>query len=166
MGGGVRGKSQGEVSNYPVRAAKMEKKEEQWTVFLFAGEREKEGGRGKETFCLLKKRPAKGLLAGLYEFPNVPGKLEPADAAAQAADLLAGTGLVFAGLTELGDWDHVFTHRIWRMRGYLVETEKNKPAGAGSLFVEAGPADLRERYSVPSAFGFMLDAFEREALRR
>ena len=55
----------------PVRAAKKPRRVEERTVFLLVRD-----GR-----LALRKRPAKGLLAGLWELPNVPGNLDEAGAA-------------------------------------------------------------------------------------
>lgn len=60
---------------------------------------------------LVRRRPARGLLAGLWEFPNFSGgTLEEAVPGARA------TG-------ELARARHVFTHIVWNMRGVRAEVE-------------------------------------------
>ena len=60
---------------------------------------------------LVRKRPAKGLLAGLWEFPNFSeGTLE---------DILPGARVT----GELPKAKHVFTHLVWNMRGVRAEVD-------------------------------------------
>lgn len=60
---------------------------------------------------LVRRRPSKGLLAGLWEFPNFSeGTLEDTLPGARA------TG-------ELAYSRHVFTHLVWNMRGLRAEAE-------------------------------------------
>ena len=60
---------------------------------------------------LVRRRPSKGLLAGLWEFPNFSeGTLEDTLPGARA------TG-------ELARSRHVFTHLVWNMRGLRAEAE-------------------------------------------
>ena len=61
----------------PVRTAKKPRRQEIMTVFLL------ESDRG----LAICKRPGRGLLAGLWEFPHVPGKLEAAQALEAAEEL-------------------------------------------------------------------------------
>ncbi len=88
---------------------------------------------------LLKRRPDKGLLAGLYELPNVSGALSTAEAAAWLTE---------HGLHPTGDLlrcsaKHVFTHIEWHMRVYAADV-----AGEGiRQFVRADGSQ-----SIPTAF--------------
>ena len=60
---------------------------------------------------LVRRRPSKGLLAGLWEFPNFSeGTLEDTLPGARA------TG-------ELACSRHVFTHLVWNMRGLRAEVD-------------------------------------------
>ena len=56
--------------HFPVKKGKKPRRQENLTVFLF-------NCNGKYALC---RREDSGLLAGLWEFPNVPGKLETAQA--------------------------------------------------------------------------------------
>jgi len=88
----------------PVKSAKPDKIPEDLTVFVVGS-----GGKYAVT-----KRPAQGLLAGLWEFPNLKGRLSEAEA------LAAAQGLGFFELVPRGTRDaaHIFTHRVWNMRVY------------------------------------------------
>ena len=65
----------------------------------------------------LQKRPNKGLLAGLWQFPNCPGHLETADALA----LVEKIGLNPREIYRQVEKKHIFTHIEWEMRGYFLE---------------------------------------------
>ena len=134
-----RAHAAGREQELPVRIGKTKKKEEQLTVFLIHY-------RGK---IILRKRPARGLLAGLYEFPNAPGHLSQKKAAAFLKEM--GVGIV--RIQKLPEAKHIFTHKIWQMTGYEVFAdewpgfEEQKP----TLFL-ADPTELTDTWAVPSAF--------------
>ena len=88
---------------------------------------------------LLQQRPAKGLLAGLWEYPN---ELAPAEGA------MADWGLT-GEVTHGGTGGHIFTHVEWRMTAQCWQVNQAQlPAG----WVWADRDELRRQYSVPSAF--------------
>lgn len=62
------GRIRGTALSLPVKSGKKERRREEKTVFLLVRE-----GR-----LALRRRPDTGLLAGLWEFPNVEGALEEA----------------------------------------------------------------------------------------
>lgn len=132
----------------PVKKTARARKIEERTVFLLH-----DGWR-----VLVRKRPAKGLLAGLYEFPNVLGWLDEQEIEAQVKDLLADEVMktesersnpdIQWDIRPAGDATHVFSHVEWRMKGYLIRVTK------GSLPVEfAADADeLKTEKAIPNAF--------------
>ena len=66
---------------------------------------------------LIHRRPAKGLLASMWEFPNVVGSGETGRTALQ--QLLASVGLrVDIDPAPTGTIKHVFSHKIWQMTLY------------------------------------------------
>ena len=95
---------------------------------------------------LLQRRPAKGLLAGLWQ----PAAWEKALTKDELTAALAKLG-VQATLTEpLPPAKHVFTHRVWQLSGWRGRAEACAlPDG----FVWAAPEQLAEVYPVPNAFG-------------
>ena len=121
----------------PVRAAKKPRRVEERTVFLLVRD-----GR-----LALRKRPAKGLLAGLWELPNVPGNLDEAG----AAITLAQWGLTARALTPVGAAKHIFSHVEWDMHGYLAAA-----AGENNEFLWADGAALQAA-AIPSAFRYYFD---------
>lgn len=88
----------------------------------------------------LRRRPARGLLAGLWEYPNEEGPIETA---------LAAWDLAPEGLRFSGTGVHRFTHVEWRMTALTGTLAAPRlPEG----WVWADRRDLAERYAVPSAF--------------
>ena len=122
----------------PVRAAKAARRVEERTVLLLFRE-------GK---FALRKRPTKGLLASLWEFPNDLGNLDEAGAAIAAAKL----GLAAKSAERLESAKHIFTHVEWDMSGWFVEVTGE---GENLVWVDGGAL---ERYAVPSAFRAYLAA--------
>ena len=108
-GGAIHGTAEA----FPVKQPKKQKRVEEKTVFLLSCD----GKIG------LRKRPAKGLLAGLWEFPNVPGILELPEALKAVEDL----GLKPRDLIRQTERSHIFTHIRWDMRGIYLKVEE--PAG-------------------------------------
>ena len=130
-----RARAQGLTDQLPVKAPKRPRRVEDRQVWLLFS-------RGR---AALRKRPEKGLLAGLWEFPNaLEGESPP----------LALPELEFVGTAK-----HIFTHIEWRMTGWAGElTTDALPEG----WVWASLEDLQTRYSIPSAFsGFMDAVFQR-----
>lgn len=97
----------------------------------------------------LKKRPDKGLLAGMYEFPSMDGHC----AAEEVLQYLHDNGLQPLHIQTLEDSKHIFTHKEWHMKGYAIRVDELAPKGdlgKDWLFVE--PSQTREQYPIPSAF--------------
>ena len=100
---------QGMEQTLPLRAEKPPRRAEERTVLLMLRD-----GR-----LALHRREAKGLLAGLWEFPNVAGSLD----AAGAEIALAQLGFTAKSIAPLRAAKHIFTHIEWQMKGYLCEVE-------------------------------------------
>lgn len=127
----------GREREFPVKSPKKPKREEKHTVLVIRD--------GKKT--VLRRRPGRGLLAGLYEFPNVPGHLGQAE----ALEAVKGFGLSPVRITPLEDAKHIFSHVEWQMKGWMVLVEELEGEGAqGMFFVE--PARTRREFPIPSAF--------------
>ena len=117
----------------PVKQPKKEKRIEEKTVFILSCE-------GK---FALRKRPGKGLLAGLWEFPNVPGKLDAPQILSQAEEM----GLRPRELMRQTERHHIFTHIRWEMRGVYLEVLE--PAGD---FVWMTAEQIEQSAALPTAF--------------
>ena len=93
----------------PVKLPKKGRRQEEMTVFIL---------RCGDCYAL-RQRPNAGLLAGLWEFPHLPGKrtLEQALAWAQEA------GLHPRQLLRQTEKKHIFTHIQWQMQGIYLEVD-------------------------------------------
>ena len=104
----------GTAERLPVRTPKPPRRAEEKTVFLLT-----RGGK-----VAVRQRPDTGLLAGLIEFPNVPGSLDEA----AAALALAQAGLHTQRVVLLGTAKHVFTHVEWQMRLCRADVTGDDPS--------------------------------------
>ena len=129
----------GTAQELPVKRAKKERRVEEKTVYVLLRE-------GK---VALRQRPENGLLAALWEFPNVEGAAEES----RAGDALAKWGLTALEWRERLTAKHIFTHVEWHMTGYVLEV-----TGEGTEeFLWADQTGL-ESHAVPSAFGKFYEA--------
>lgn len=128
---------------FPLREAKTKRNEEKRTVFLI---------RGRGRFALAK-RPAEGLLANLYEFPNCGGWLSPDETETYLAD----RGFLVLDVKPLPESKHMFSHLTWRMCAYAVDVV---PDTELTDWIFAEPREIRKRYPVPSAFARYLACLE------
>lgn len=129
--------ARGSWDKYPVRGNKRPRRIEDWTVFVLrCGEDE-----------AVRKRPKRGLLAQLWEYPNVEGTLAPDAALSQAA----AWGCEPSALTMQLDRVHIFTHVQWNLRCYYICC-RAKP----EQFVWASPQQMAEEIALPTAFRMFL----------
>lgn len=128
-----RAHAAGTAAALPVKSPKKEKRQEKRTVFILScGDR-----------YALQKRPETGLLAGLWEFPNVAGALDVHESIAE----VERWGLHPTQLLRQVRRQHIFTHIRWQMTGYYIEV--SEPAGA---FVWHTAAELEAQAALPTAF--------------
>ena len=131
----------GTAQEYPVKAKKKPRRIEEYTVFVLEYQ-------GK---YLLKRRPEKGLLAGLWGFPAKEGKVSLGELRA----LLSEEDISQGEVELLGKARHIFSHVEWHMAGYLIHL-KRIPVKWREGLVPATVQELRTEYSIPSAYSFYL----------
>ena len=107
----------GEGALYPVTPPKKQRRvEERNVLLLLCGDK-----------VALRRRPATGLLARLWEYPDGPAP---------------------AGAEPCGEAIHIFTHVEWHMQGYLCRCAEELP---GYVWVTA---EERAALAIPTAFRF------------
>ena len=118
------GRQAGIAGELPEKAPKKPRRVERRTVYLIAW-------KGK---LALRRRPEKGLLANLWEYPSGP----------------AGWPCPVAGnIQPAGEGRHVFTHVEWRMEAFAVEAQG---AALPPGWLWAGREEIARDYALPSAF--------------
>ena len=143
--------------DYPVKKKAKERRIEKRTILRFCDNEE----------IAIRKRPGKGLLAGLYEFPNVEGHLTQKEVIEYAKE----SGLTPVRVKKLPKAKHIFSHVEWHMTGYMIrvadmgETGSDRAGNAdreegsggeaalspdGYLLVEV--EETRKHYPIPAAF--------------
>ena len=128
---------QGIELELPVKSKAKERRIEKKTVFIF-----QDGDH-----VAIKKRPAKGLLAGLYELPNVEGHLTEDEAIKYSKQI----GLSPLRIQKLEDGKHIFSHVEWHMIGYRIRVDElEKSCTEKMLFIH--PEEIQEEYPIPAAF--------------
>ena len=133
---------------YPVKSKPLKRRIEKKTILLVM-----DGNR-----ILIQKRPAKGLLAGLYEFPGQDGHINRKDVVAFARD----RGLDPILVETLPAAKHIFSHVEWHMIGYLIRVAdlSDAPTIAGNLLVSK--EKIQSEYAIPSAFKTYADCVQLE----
>ena len=126
------------VEGIPVKAPKKARTLEDKTVFIIQdGE-----------YTAIRKRPEKGLLAGLYELPNVMGHLERKEALCYVESL----GLDPLYIEKLPPAKHIFSHIEWRMQAYRIKVSSLKKTQDKEI-IFANKKQSGKQYAIPSAFG-------------
>ena len=124
------------IEKIPVKSKAKPRKIQEKTVFVIRfGEK-----------VVLKKRPSKGLLAGLYEFPNVSGHMSEEEALEWAKD----NGIIPLRIQPLESSKHIFSHVEWHMTGYVIRVDELEQQKKGLLFVDV--EETKEKYPIPTAF--------------
>ncbi len=148
----------GRIGELPVKKRAKARRIEKKTVCII-----RDGER-----ILLHKRPPRGLLAGLYELPNLEGQADEEEAIAFARE----RGLMPLRVEPLPEAKHIFSHVEWHMTGYMIrvadmgeaesdrvensareESSGGKTAALspdGYLLVEV--EETRKHYPIPAAF--------------
>lgn len=129
------------MTQYPKKAEKKARTIEEKTVLIIQDANK----------AALHKRPGKGLLAGMYEFPIMEGY----QTKEQVLQYLKEKGLQPLHIKSLEASKHIFSHKEWHMKGYAVRVDELAPKKTGDndsdwLFVE--PMQTQAEFPIPSAF--------------
>ena len=119
--------------SYPVKSPKTPRRREEKTVFIFrCDDRE-----------AVEKRPAAGLLAGLWQYPNLEGTLTPKQAIEQAEKW----GVRPTTLIQKLSRSHIFTHITWDMTAYYFQC-----SAMPDRFTWADNTQMQTEIALPTAF--------------
>lgn len=130
-------RKQGRIAQLPVKSKAKKRRIEKKTILVFRD----------EDRIAISKRPDKGLLAGLYELPGVPGHLSQEEVTAYSKSI----GLMPVRIKKLTDAKHIFSHVEWHMTGYAVQVDElEKTNEKGFLFIH--PEEIRSTYPIPAAY--------------
>ena len=121
------------TGNFPVKLPKSKRRVEEKTIFILSC----------DGYYALEKRSDKGLLAGLWQFPNTAGKLE----IPQVIVYLEGQGLKLRELFRQVERKHIFTHISWEMRGIYAEVTER-----AEKYIWLSTDEIRANAALPTAF--------------
>ena len=129
------------LDRIPYKEKKKERKIEEKTVMIIQSENR----------LLLRKRPERGLLAGMYEFPSIEGNVE----SDQILTFVKEIGLSPILIRRLEDSKHIFTHREWHMSAYFIRVDdaqfsQDEKIPDTCLLIEK--KEMQRDYPIPSAF--------------
>ena len=127
------GYQEGTAEQLPVKSPKKAKRQEDRTVFILRC----------DSRYALEKRPNKGLLAGLWQFPNVSGHQNML----QALETVQTMDLQPREILREVERKHIFTHIQWNMKGIYLEV-----AETGGNFQWFSPTEINTQAALPTAF--------------
>ena len=125
------------TNEIPVRVKKQKRKIENKTVFILKYKNE----------IAIRKREKTGILANLYEFPNVLGEVSEEE----IPKILEQWKIQFKNLHIKKHAKHIFTHIEWNMVVYEVEV-KNK----NKIWTWVTEKQMENEYPLPTAFKKLL----------
>lgn len=135
----------GTIDQFPVKTKAKDRKIEKKTILVFRD--------GEKT--AIKKRADRGLLAGLYELPNVEGTLNMEEVIRYSKNI----GLMPMRIRELGEEKHIFSHIEWHMLGYEIKVDElEKTNKKDFLFIH--PEEIQKKYPIPTAFEKYMPVWE------
>lgn len=132
----------GREEEFPKKETKKKRTIEKKTILIIQDENK----------SALRKRPEKGLLAGLYEFPNLEGHQTEKRVLAYLKEI----GLEVLRIQKIEPAKHIFSHKEWHMIAYQIRVDELAKKGKelereNWIFAESKEAE--QKYPLPSAFG-------------
>lgn len=119
----------------------------------------------------IQQRPARGLLAGLWEFPNLTGHFSRH----ALLELLQEKGFTAVSMEKLPPARHIFSHIEWHMQGWYIELENHQiKEGQSSQYGNRENSfdsdslywitrnELIKHYSIPTAFHHFFSKIRQE----
>lgn len=123
---------------YPYKAPKKARTIEERTILVLRDENK----------TVLTKRPKTGLLAGMYEFPVLEGYVQEQ----QVISYLKEHGLDTIWIKPLEEAKHIFTHKEWHMKGYMIRVDEWNKGNVPKDWFWVEPYETKEQYPIPTAY--------------
>ncbi len=117
----------------PTRTPKKPRRQEQYTVFVLSCQ-------GKYA---LRRRKQKGVLSGMWEYPNIEGFLEET----QAIETASAWGVEPIDIEKTAQLHHIFTHIEWEMHAVYLKCRTLSPQ-----FSWFTATEIQDTISLPTAF--------------
>ena len=132
---------EGREEEFPKKQAKKQRNIEKKTILIVQDEDK----------TALQKRPSKGLLAGLYEFPSMEGH----QTKKAVLEYMKEQGLEVLRIQKMESSKHIFSHKEWHMIAYAIrvdELAKKEDVKERKQWIFAKSEEAAEKYPLPSAF--------------
>jgi A/G-specific adenine glycosylase len=123
------------IDKIPVKSPKKKRKIEQKTVFILE----------YQDKIAIRKRPQRGLLGGLWEFPNKETLFSIEDLEVQLKDW----EVEHYRFEATPKAKHIFSHIEWHMTGFYVAC-KEMPNDSNLVWISR--QELADQYAIPAAF--------------
>ena len=128
------------TAQIPYKSAAKKREIEYKTVLIYTDDKDR---------TAMRKRKNSGLLAGLWEFPNVDQKMS----LKEMKKYLEERKISYDQIQKLGETKHIFTHKEWHMTGYRIFTTEAFLIDDAQWFDQAR---IGSKLAVPSAFTFFM----------
>ena len=126
------------TADFPVRAEAKPRTQKAYTILVV---------RRGNTYAI-HRRPKEGLLAGMWELPNLDGHLSAEEVGAR----LCSCGIEPLLIEPAGSATHIFTHIEWHMTGYRVTVADGSDSPADSGWIWKTADEIRRDHAIPTAF--------------
>lgn len=139
FGSFCKAKALDKITELPKKAGKKARTIEKKTILVIQD----------ENMVAIRKRPAKGLLAGMYEFPTMEGH----QTAEQVLEFVKKLGYHSIHIRKLENSRHIFTHKEWHMIGYAIRVDElERCDGKENEYLLVETRKTEEHYPIPTAF--------------
>ena len=101
---------------------------------------------------VIRKRPEKGLLAGMYEFIGLEEKADEDE----VRKYLEERDFKVSEIHSIEDARHIFSHVEWQMRGYEIILEEKNKLKENEIWATG---EELQGYALPSAFRTYIDRY-------
>ena len=123
----------GTAEDLPIKAPKKDRRIEEKTVFIL----------NCDGCYALQKRPNRGLLAGLWQFPNTQGKLS----VEEMVSFLEQKDINIHEILRTVERKHIFTHIEWHMCGVYMQVRN-----INEEYTWLSTEQIRSQAALPTAF--------------